>query len=78
MPGFTAYVIGHPHVALRRNGSTAYEALQALFTGLLEYAHNDAKGCLDFWTIDECERDYTLLGRVEGFCGAFVFECVPI
>jgi hypothetical protein len=72
---FTAYTI-HPHIVLRRNGNTPYEALQSLFTGLMEYNLEDAKRCSDFWDMDIVQDDYDLIGKVEGYCGAIAFECV--
>lgn len=73
---FTAYTI-HPHVVVRRNGETAHEALQYMFSALVPYGHDDATRCARFWDAETVADDLALIGRVEGYCGAVAFECVP-
>jgi hypothetical protein len=72
---YQASVTGHPHVKIVRHDDSPYLALQSLFTGLMEYSHDDAMRCADFWTRDEVAGDIALIGRVEGYCGPFAWRC---
>jgi hypothetical protein len=74
---YAARVVGHSHVKTECIGATAHDALNNLWASLSSYSNEAAQQCREFWTPDEIEADLALLGRVEGYCGAFAWELLP-